>query len=368
MKGASTRSGVSAVLDARGVMEPWQEPRSGRGWFVLVLGIVVFAAFGGVVGYAYFKGLPGIGGEPPLIRAEPGPYRMAPGDRGGLAISNANSRIVSVLSDKPDEARVERVLPPETSPAFEASEPEPTVKMPEDADDQPGRLAATEPSATPPTTSDLGTVAPDGIPAADAIALPYPRSKPLPPAAEAEPQAGPAETRISALPPAPPAAEPPPPEPPPPEPAVPTAEASPPAVPRPPAAPATSAPRTPTPPAPEPQATPSTAPRQLVRVEPAAPPAAVATPPRTVGAGVFRLQLAAVRSEGGLTQAWADLRQRYPAALGGVTPQVERTDTTTGPLYRLQAGPFTSREAAANACGTIRASGGQCFIVGPIAQ
>ena len=184
MKGASTRNGVSAVLDAKGVMEPWQEPRSGRGWFVLVLGIAVFAAFGGVVGYAYFKGLPGIGGEPPLIRAEPGPYRMAPGDRGGLAISNANSRIVSVLSDKPDEARVERILPPETSPAFEASEPEPTVRMPENAGDQPGRLAATEPSATPPATSDLGTVAPDGIPAADALALPYPRSKPLPPAAD----------------------------------------------------------------------------------------------------------------------------------------------------------------------------------------
>ena len=84
--------------------------------------------------------------------------------------------------------------------------------------------------------------------------------------------------------------------------------------------------------------------------------------------GYLRLQLAAVRSEGGLTQAWADLRQRYPAALGSVSPQVERTDTTSGPLYRLQAGPFSNREAAANACGAIRADGGQCFIVGPIAQ
>ena len=51
---------------------------------MLVLGIVVFAAFGGVVGYAYFKGLPGIGGEPPLIRADAEPYRHAPDDRGGL--------------------------------------------------------------------------------------------------------------------------------------------------------------------------------------------------------------------------------------------------------------------------------------------
>ena len=76
----------------------------------------------------------------------------------------------------------------------------------------------------------------------------------------------------------------------------------------------------------------------------------------------------AVRSENGLTQAWADLRQRYPGPLATVNPQVERTDTSSGPLFRLQAGPFNNREAAANACGSIRASGGQCFIVGPIIQ
>lgn len=340
------------MLDARGVMEPWQEPRSGRGWFVLLLGIVVFAAFGGVVGYAYFKGLPGIGGEPPLIRAEPGPYRVAPQDRGGLAISNANSRIVAVLGDQPEETRVERVLPPEAAPALEASEPEPMVSAPQDGSGSLGRLAT-------PETSDAGDAT-----ATDALGLPYPRSKPLPlePAAEA----GPVEPsrQLSAL----PSAEPP----------ATTADApaaaesrpaaSPPAAP-PQAAPApqaeTATPRNAA--APTPSAAPA-APRQLVRVEPTASPATVATPRPALGAGIYRLQLAAVRSEGGLTQAWADLRQRYPAALGEVTPQVERTDTTSGPLFRLQAGPFSTRDAASSACSAIRASGGQCFIVGPIGQ
>src|SRR4051794_41942597 len=65
-------------------MEPYEEPRQARGWLILLLGIVVFAAFGVVVGYAYYKGLPGIGGEPPLIKAEPGAYRRAPGERGGF--------------------------------------------------------------------------------------------------------------------------------------------------------------------------------------------------------------------------------------------------------------------------------------------
>ncbi|MFO1050349.1 MAG: SPOR domain-containing protein [Geminicoccaceae bacterium] len=350
------------MLDARGVMEPWQEPRSGRGWFVLLLGILVFAAFGGVVGYAYFKGLPGIGGEPPLIRAEPGPYRVAPQDRGGLAISNANSRIVAVLGGQPEETRVERVLPPEAAPALEASEPEPMVRAPEDGSGGLGRLATPE---TPGAGDATAT-------ATDALGLPYPRSKPLPlePGAEAVP-ADPS-LQISAL----PSAEPP----------ATAADAPASAEPQPtaqaPAAPAraaptpqpelstapTASPPTPSPAPPAPAPTAPTAPRQLVRVEPSASPASVATPRPASSGGIYRLQLAAVRAEGGLTQAWADLRQRYPAALGDVTPQVERTDTTSGPLFRLQAGPFSTRDAASSACSAIRASGGQCFIVGPIGQ
>ncbi|MFZ1427164.1 MAG: hypothetical protein WAS21_10385, partial [Geminicoccaceae bacterium] len=105
------------VLDAKGVMEPYREPRGTRSWFILILGVVVFAAFGGVVGYAYLHGLPGIGGEPPLIRAEAEPYRHAPSDRGGLAVPNASSSIVSVLRPTNERPRVERLLPPETTVA-----------------------------------------------------------------------------------------------------------------------------------------------------------------------------------------------------------------------------------------------------------
>ncbi len=116
------------MLDARGVMEPWQEPRHGRGWLILLLGITVFAAFGAVVGYAYFKGLPGIGGEPPLIKAQEGPYRHAPSDRGGLAVPNTNSSIVTVLRPQNEPPRVERILPAETSPALESAEPDADIE------------------------------------------------------------------------------------------------------------------------------------------------------------------------------------------------------------------------------------------------
>ena len=106
-------------------------------------------------------------------------------------------------------------------------------------------------------------------------------------------------------------------------------------------------------------------PQRQARIEPPAQAAARSARSSESG-GVFRLQLTAVRSDAGLTQAWADLRQRYPSVLASVSPKVERTDTGSGPLFRLQAGPFANREAASNACAAIRSSGGQCFIVGPI--
>ena len=349
------------MLDARGVMEPWQEPRHGRGWLILLLGITVFAAFGAVVGYAYFKGLPGIGGEPPLIKAQEGPYRHAPSDRGGLAVPNTNSSIVTVLRPQNEPPRVERILPAETSPPLESAEP--------DADIETTAVPPDQPLASLNTPEEDAAATLDPTDPAAAIALPYPRSKPVPP--EPVVEAEPSETTISALPQVEPAA---PPEEPAPEPQLPEPAPEPAA-----AAPAPG----PQLPEPEPQlaelvpepaaaappvaAAPAPGPQRLVRADPAA--GAAPAPQRPAsGVGIYRLQLAAVRSEGGLTQAWADLRQRYPAALGGVNPQVERTDTTSGPLFRLQAGPFTSRESAANACGSIRGSGGQCFIVGPIGQ
>lgn len=338
------------MLDARGVMEPWQEPRQGRGWLILLLGITVFAAFGAVVGYAYLKGLPGIGGEPPLIKAQEGPYRHAPADRGGLSVPNTNSSIVTVLRPQVEPPRVERILPAETAPALQATEPGAELDEPAVPEQPLAALATPDEEAALP---DDGTAS---------LGLPYPVSKPLPPDPALGADAG--GTAITALPQVEPSAPPLPQPEPAPEPEI--AAPAPLPAPEPPvAAPAAPEPVVATP---EPAVTAPVAaapePQRLVRPEPAAP-----TPQRaTTGAGIYRLQLAAVRSEGGLTQAWADLRQRYPTELGAVNPQVERTDTTSGPLFRLQAGPFASREAAANACGSIRGSGGQCFIVGPIGQ
>ena len=361
------------MVHAHDLSEPWQAQRRGPRWFVLLLGVVVFALFGAVVGYAYLRGLPGMGSEPPLIRAAAGPYRVAPADRGGIVVPNAKSSIVTVLRPQTEPPRVERLLPVEPATPLEAPEPdvaeEPAVAARAATPDEPA--AGAEP---PAQVAPDAAAAPDlaerlAAPEADTETVPrqpYPRSRPAAPEPVAE--AEPAAATVAALPPVAPAA--------PPQPASVEAATIAPEPPAPVQAPAP-LPRSvqaepAAPPAPSPAPAVGNAPQRLVRTPPApAPtpaPTALASIRPAAGAGVYRLQLAAVRSEGGLTQAWADLRQRYAAALGGVNPQVERTDTTSGPLFRLQAGPFGSREAAADACSMIRGSGGQCFIVGPVAQ
>jgi hypothetical protein len=343
----SDRSGTEClrVLDAKGVLEPYREPRQSRGWLTLLLGMLVFAVFGVVVGYAYFKGMPGIGGEPPLIRAETEPYRHAPSDRGGLEVANVSSSIVSVLRPDTPPPRVEQLLPQEPPVALDAVEPE----------------LEPSPAAAPPA-EDAPAATPPAAPAAPTVAAALDAVVP------ADPDVGADAATAEEVPPAPTGVPIPLPKPAPPQQ---LAAREPPAavrsVPRQVAAPAApAAPRRVNPPPTAQEPAPGNGPQRLARAEPTGQPAA-ASPLRSGGlGGTYRLQLTAVRSETGLTAAWADLRQRYPRALAAVSPKVERTETGSGPLFRLQAGPFSSREAAANACGTIRSSGGQCFIVGPI--
>lgn len=376
------------MLDAKGIVEPYREPGQGRGWLTLLLGLIVFAAFGGVVGYAYLNGLPGIGGEPPLIQAATGPYRRAPSDRGGLEVANSHSTIIGVIGPRNEPPRVERVLPPDPALALETPEPEADAAAAPDpvpADPAPDAAAPAETGSTEPAVSAPPTTTADADPtleppAAEATLMPPPKPEPPVQLAAREPPA-----TISALPRPAPAPTPAPPAPAPapdaaqPAPVIqpaPVAQpARPPAAQPAPAAPGQSAAVQPraapalapiivTPRVIAPPVAPGAGPKTLVRPEPATPDPAQ---PSSAGAGVYRLQLTAVRSESGLTKAWADLRDRYPAALASVSPEVERTQTSSGPLFRLQAGPFSNREAAANACGAIRSTGGQCFIVGPIA-
>lgn len=111
-------------------------------------------------------------------------------------------------------------------------------------------------------------------------------------------------------------------------------------------------------------ATPAPAPAPApAETEVAALPAPAADPVTDSG---IRLQLASVPNESDVDGEWKRLKKRIGAPLADLELHVERADLgSKGIYYRLQAGRFADRSAAAAACQDIKAAGGDCLIVGP---
>ena len=109
--------------------------------------------------------------------------------------------------------------------------------------------------------------------------------------------------------------------------------------------------------------TPSGTPQEM------APPAnlspGVAPTPVAATSATYRIQLGAFA--GGDKQAmneWRRLQGEYPQLLGGLTPSVKLATTTSGHLYRLQAGAMTEERARA-ACATLKSRNQACVVVPP---
>lgn len=111
-------------------------------------------------------------------------------------------------------------------------------------------------------------------------------------------------------------------------------------------APPTRAPPTPAPAAPAPPvgAKPQAEAPKAALVEPVVAPAPAADPPLTG----FAVQVGAFRDEARLEEA----REKLAAA--GVVHYTERLETSSGPLTRLRAGPFATREAAEGALARLK--------------
>jgi len=81
--------------------------------------------------------------------------------------------------------------------------------------------------------------------------------------------------------------------------------------------------------------------------------------------GGYRIQLGAF--SGGEKQAmneWRRLQTDFPALLQGLTPSVKLATTTSGHLYRLQAGS-TDEARARSICTNLKAEGRACVVVLP---
>jgi len=94
---------------------------------------------------------------------------------------------------------------------------------------------------------------------------------------------------------------------------------------------------------------------------------AAAPPTQTAMAtGVFRVQLAAVKSADAAQTAWKKLTKTYPDVLKGLKLDVVRLDRgADGALYRVQAGPFADRSAAEGACDRLKGKNQPCLVVAP---
>jgi len=92
---------------------------------------------------------------------------------------------------------------------------------------------------------------------------------------------------------------------------------------------------------------------------------AASAAPRESGGGGYRIQVGAL--SGGDKQAmgeWSRMQGEYPKLLDGLTPSVKFATTTSGHLYRLQAGA-TNEARARDICAKLQADGQACVVVLP---
>jgi hypothetical protein len=126
---------------------------------MIFLTVLAMAVFAGGLWFAYIQGtrhptVPASGDAVPLIRADDRPTKVKPDQPGGMAIPDQN---VSLYSDKPGGAPVEKLLPPPEQPL-----PRPTAPTKDTASLETPNVPATAelPKAAPKTTPKPTATAP----------------------------------------------------------------------------------------------------------------------------------------------------------------------------------------------------------------
>jgi sporulation related protein len=274
-----------------------EEERS-RAPLLVVIALVVLAAFAGVVWLAYNQGVErGRQGASLVISAPEGPVRVAPPDSAPATPFTG----LNVYND-PVAPEIEA-----KSSALAKAAPAASTKQAPATPAEPPAIRLSQALPAPPPVPAPAPQRPAAVAPAPAAKAPA-AAAPPPPTAK-----GPAAAPAQAAPP------------------VQTAQAA-----RPP--------------------------------QPAAPPPAPAAAPAGAGravSGAAVLQLGAFESQELANGAWATFRSRYES-LGQLAPDVQRADLgAKGVVFRLRAGPFADRTAAADACAQLKAAGGNCFVTAP---
>jgi hypothetical protein len=288
---------------------PEEEGRS-RLPLMIVIALVVVAAFGGVVWLAYNQGVAhGRAGAPPIVAAPAGPARTPPDE--SQTASGAPSTPYTGL----------KVYGQPVPPDEEAAS------------------SALAPSATPGTeTASTDAVPPPGEPQSDVADIVVATPEPSPPAA----------VSVASLPqrgPVPPAS-------------APATEDPAPIVPEPAPTPAPAAPPRAAAPAPAP----APAPTQVATAEP---PAAVERG-AAARAGKAVLQIGSFPTPALANAAWTRFQRAHSGAASGLSPDVMPVQIPgKGTWYRLRVGPFPDRAAANTKCVQLKAQGATCLVASP---
>lgn len=338
-------------------LEP-ERPRSRP--LIVLLGIVVLAAFAGVVWVAYNQGIKqGQGGIPPILSADAGPTRIVPD--AAIDTQGANpapdKSYERLWGEAPATDGQENVLPqpeqPRTVPASPDIAP-PTAAAPDRAIGGPLETKATD--LTPPSAAS-----PSADPRMDAtVGISGGSARPLTSPSLTQP--GGSEDITSALP---------------------TETPIVPATPKPITAPIITTPKVATSSKPSvvqttPSGTPAGAPTSLSKpaapkVTPPAPVqpeatelAAVEPPPAPApSSGSIMIQLGSFPSDALAASSWSKIKSANVDLLGSYSPSIKSAEIPgKGTWYRLRVGGFADKSAASEVCQQLVANGQACIVAG----
>jgi hypothetical protein len=79
--------------------------------------------------------------------------------------------------------------------------------------------------------------------------------------------------------------------------------------------------------------------------------------------GGYVVQVSSQRSEGDAQASFRALQTKFPSVLGSRTPLIKKADLgDKGTYYRAMVGPFGSQDEASQVCGNLKSAGGQCVV------
>jgi hypothetical protein len=329
-------------------LEP-ERPRSRP--LVVLLGVVVLAAFAGVVWVAYNQGVKHGQGGVPILSAEAGPTRVpadgVTAEPKDVAADKSYDRLFGDASEQ-----TENVLPPAEQPRAVATSSDPAA--PQEITDAtaaggPQATVVTDlqpPGVDPRMDSNTGvtgltTITPQPISSAPPTPLPSGSediTNTLPPV---ESVPAPPATKVAAVKPTAPKVL---------TPAV--------------AKPSIAAPTVTTPIKPPPAAVIETAPAPA----PVDAPAALTTPTESVttqasAGGSVMIQLGSFPNDKLAAGAWSKIKSSNQELLGDYKPTIKSAEIEgKGTWFRLRVGGFADKASAANVCEQLKANGQACII------